>query len=98
MTAHRQRRSNLVTGNLVDAISESGQLDALHFAGVAVVIFDPDHAEGVHRPFSGPRYALLGRCSVMGFAHTSGPFVASVPFAAHAVVIGIQVKWVGRTY
>jgi hypothetical protein len=22
----------------------------------------------------------------------------SVPFAAHAVVIGIQAKWVGRTY
>src|SRR6266540_3263832 len=26
-----------------------------------------DHAVGVHRPFCGLRYALLGRCSVMGF-------------------------------
>src|SRR6266487_297206 len=36
-----------------------------------------DHALGIHRPFSGPRYALLGRCSVTGSVHTPSLFFAS---------------------
>jgi len=45
MAAHHQRRSNLVASDLVDAVSQLGQLDSAHLAGAAVVVFDPDNQQ-----------------------------------------------------
>jgi hypothetical protein len=42
VAAHRQRRPDLVAGDLVDAVGEPGQLDPPHVAGAAVVVLDAD--------------------------------------------------------
>lgn len=113
LRAHHQRRPNLVAGNLLNAVDESGQLDATDGTGAAVVVLyadeqlppstasdarsvarsvlclrlpagnsclrssqclssssppaatsrTSDQVLNVRRPLSGPRYALLPRCS-----------------------------------
>jgi hypothetical protein len=70
MATHHQRRPNLVASDLVDAVSESGQLNSTHLAGVAVVIFDPDHQQ--------PAVDSQGR-EVLGQFRVVGAFAGGEP-------------------